>query len=39
LFLPYKPCRWEHFILQNRKVIADQMEYLKAKLPKHSRYI
>ena len=39
LFLPYKPCRWEHFILQNRNVIADQMEYLKAKLPKHSRYI
>jgi len=38
LFLPYRPCRWEHFILQNRNVIADQMEYLKAKLPKHSRY-
>ena len=38
LFVPYKPCRWEHFILQNRNVIADQMEYLKAKLPKHSRY-
>ena len=39
LFLPYRPCRWEHFILQNRNVISDQMEYLKAKLPKHSRYI
>lgn len=38
-YLPYRPCRWEHFILQNRNVIADQMEYLKAKLPKHSRYI
>ena len=39
LYVPYRPCRWEHFILQNRNVIADQMEYLKAKLPKHSRYI
>lgn len=38
LYLPYRPCRWEHFILQNRNVIADQMEYLKSKLPKHSRY-
>jgi len=38
LYLPYKPCRWETFILQNRNVIADQMEYLKVKLPKHSRY-
>lgn len=39
LYLPYRPCRWETFILQNRNVIADQMDYLKAKLPKHSRYI
>jgi CRISPR/Cas system Type II protein with McrA/HNH and RuvC-like nuclease domain len=38
LYTPYRPCRWEHFILQNRHVIADQMEYLKSKLPKHSRY-
>lgn len=38
LYTPYRPCRWEHFILQNRYVIADQMEYLKSKLPKHSRY-
>ena len=38
LFTPYRPCRWETFILQNRNVIADQMEYLKSKLPKHSRY-
>jgi 5-methylcytosine-specific restriction endonuclease McrA len=39
LYLPYRPCRWETFILQNRNVIADQMEYLKTKLPKHSRYL
>lgn len=38
LYVPYRPCSWEHFILQNRNVIADQMEYLKSKLPKHSRY-
>ena len=38
LYLPYRPCRWEHFILQNRNVVTDQMEYLKAKLPKHSRF-
>lgn len=37
-YLPYRPCRWETFILQNRNVIADQMEYLKTKLPRHSRY-
>jgi hypothetical protein len=37
-YLPYRPCRWETFILQNRNVIVDQMEYLKSKLPKHSRY-
>lgn len=39
IYLPYRPCRWESFILQNRHVIADQMDYLKTKLPKHSRYI
>ena len=38
LYTPYRPCRWETFILQNRNVVFDQMEYLKAKLPKHSRY-
>ena len=38
MYTPYRPCRWETFILQNRNVIADQMDYLKAKLPKHSRY-
>jgi len=38
LFVPYVPCRWEHFILQNRNIISDQMEYLKTKLPKHSRF-
>ena len=38
IYTPYRPCRWEHFILENRNVIGDQMDYLKAKLPKHSRH-
>lgn len=38
LYVPYRPCRWEQFILQNRNVIADQMDYLKSKLPKYSRF-
>jgi hypothetical protein len=37
LYAPYEPCRWEHFILAGRNILADQMEYLKAALPKHSR--
>lgn len=39
LYVPYVPCRWEHFILQNRNILADQMSYLMAKLPKHSRHL
>jgi hypothetical protein len=34
---PYLPCRNEAFLLANRKVLADQYEYLAARLPKHSR--
>ena len=37
LYLPYAPCRYEHFILSGRNILADQMEYLAAMLPKHSR--
>jgi hypothetical protein len=39
LYVPYRPNRFEHFILQNRRILADQMEYLKANLPKHSRWL
>ncbi len=37
LYLPYAPCRYEHFILSGRNILADQMEYLTAMLPAHSR--
>ena len=37
LYVPYVPCRFEHFILSERRILADQMEYLAARLPKHSR--
>ncbi|SHH72853.1 HNH endonuclease [Massilia sp. CF038] len=37
LYVPYTPCRNEHFILQGRNILADQMAYLSLKLPQHSR--
>lgn len=37
LYLPYAPCRYEHFILSGRNILADQMDYLSAMLPAHSR--
>lgn len=37
LYVPYEPCRFEHFILTGRRILADQMEYLTARLPMHSR--
>ncbi len=37
LYAPYVPSLWEDFILRNRKILADQMEFLMAHLPKHSR--
>ncbi|MDR3351638.1 MAG: HNH endonuclease [Zoogloeaceae bacterium] len=37
LFVPYEPCRFEHFILSGRHILADQMEYLSARLPRYSR--
>jgi 5-methylcytosine-specific restriction endonuclease McrA len=39
LYLPYVPNHFENMILQNRNIIADQMEYLKAGIPKHSRLL
>jgi hypothetical protein len=39
LYVPYEPCRWEHFILSGRNILADQMEYLVARLPRHSRWL
>jgi hypothetical protein len=37
IYAPYVPCRYEHFILSGRNVLADQHDYLAAKLPRHSR--
>jgi 5-methylcytosine-specific restriction endonuclease McrA len=37
LYLPYIPVHNEYLILQNRNCLADQMDYLMAGLPKHSR--
>ncbi len=39
LFVPYVPCRNEHFILQGRNIIASQMDFLSANLPAHSRLL
>jgi len=39
LYVPYTPSRWEDLILSGRNIIADQMSYLAAKLPRHSRIL
>lgn len=38
LYVPYAVCRNEGFILSNRRILADQMSFLQASLPKHSRW-
>ena len=37
LYVPYAPTVHERILLKNRKVLADQMEFLKASIPKNSR--
>jgi len=37
LYAPYVPNRYEHLILQNRRILRDQMDYLLVKVPRHSR--
>lgn len=37
LYVPYVPNRHEHFILRNRQILADQMDYLLAGVPSSSR--
>jgi len=39
LYVPYEPNHFENLILQNRNILADQMEYLISGVPKHSRII
>ncbi len=37
LAVPYRPSWVEHLILSNRNILADQMAFLKAQLPKRSK--
>ena len=37
LYLPYAPTHQEGLMLENRRILCDQMDFLKAMLPKHSR--
>lgn len=37
LYVPYAPNMFEKMILSNRNILADQMEFLKARVPKTSR--
>jgi 5-methylcytosine-specific restriction endonuclease McrA len=39
LYVPYAPNHFENMILQNRNILEDQMEYLLAGVPKHSRLL
>lgn len=39
LYAPYVPNVNEQLLLQNRNILADQMEYLKAGLPNYSRLL
>lgn len=39
LYVPYVPNFFESMILQNRNILADQMDYLRSGVPKHSRVL
>ena len=39
LYAPYVPSLWEDFVLRNRRILADQMEFLMAHVPKNSRLL
>lgn len=39
LAVPYRPSWIEHLILSNRHILADQMEFLKAQLPRRRRIV
>jgi 5-methylcytosine-specific restriction endonuclease McrA len=38
-YTPYVPNRFEGFILRNRTILADQMQFLLASVPRHSRLL
>jgi hypothetical protein len=37
MYLPYVPSLHEDMILRGRRILADQMEFLLASVPRHSR--
>lgn len=39
LYIPYTPNHYERLILENRHILADQMDYLLTGVPKHSRLL
>jgi len=39
IYIPYTPNHAERLLMQNRRVLADQMDYLRGFLPKHSRIL
>ncbi|NBR24265.1 MAG: HNH endonuclease [Micrococcales bacterium] len=39
VYVPYVPCHYENLILQSRTILADQMDYLMAGLPRNSRVL
>lgn len=39
LYVPYAPNRAEYLILKNHTILADQMEFLKSRVPKESRLL
>lgn len=39
LYTPYVPSIHEDFLMSNRHILADQMEFLKLSLPEHSRLL
>lgn len=36
-YIPYTPSRAEAMILENRRILADQMDYLVQQVPRHNR--
>lgn len=39
LYVPYSPSLYEALILRNRRILADQMDFLVSLLPKNSRLV
>jgi hypothetical protein len=39
LYTPYLPSLYEDMILKGRNILADQMDFLAANLPKNSRLL